>query len=52
MKYRADLDGLRAMAILPVLFFHADFTFIPQGFLGVDVFFCAKWIFDRWLPTR
>lgn len=39
MHYRAEVDGLRALAILPVLFFHADFTFLAGGFLGVDVFF-------------
>ena len=39
MHYRAEIDGLRALAILPVLFFHADFTFLAGGFLGVDVFF-------------
>ena len=38
-KYRADIDGLRALAILPVLFFHAGFGFAQGGFVGVDVFF-------------
>lgn len=39
MKYRPEVDGLRAVAILPVLFFHADLLSIHGGFLGVDVFF-------------
>ncbi len=39
MKYRKEIDGLRAVAVLPVLFFHADFNFFSGGFLGVDVFF-------------
>lgn len=39
MNYRPEIDGLRAFAILPVLFFHAGFSWIPGGFLGVDVFF-------------
>lgn len=39
MKYRVEIDGLRALAVLPVLFFHAGFEFIPGGFFGVDVFF-------------
>lgn len=38
-EYRADIDGLRAIAILPVVFFHAGFGFAQGGFVGVDVFF-------------
>lgn len=38
IKYRADIDGLRALAILPVVFFHVGFGF-RGGFIGVDVFF-------------
>lgn len=36
---RPALDGLRALAILPVLLYHADATFATGGFLGVDLFF-------------
>lgn len=39
MKYRAEIDGLRALAVLPVIFFHAGFTIFSGGFVGVDVFF-------------
>ena len=39
MKYRSDVDGLRAVAILPVVGFHAGLAFVPGGFVGVDVFF-------------
>lgn len=39
MKYRKEIDGLRALAVLPVILFHAGFTYFSGGFVGVDVFF-------------
>lgn len=39
MKYRAEVDGLRALAVVPVILFHAGFSLFSGGFVGVDVFF-------------
>ena len=39
MKYRKEIDGLRALAVIPVILFHAGFTTFSSGFVGVDVFF-------------
>tara|TARA_X000000950_G_C13869422_1_gene642263 strand:- start:94 stop:2052 length:1959 start_codon:yes stop_codon:yes gene_type:complete len=39
MKYRAEIDGLRALAVLPVILYHAGFEWFGGGFVGVDVFF-------------
>ena len=39
IQYRPDIDGLRALAIVPVVFFHLDASIAPGGFVGVDVFF-------------
>jgi len=44
IKYRSEIDGLRAIAVLAVVFFHAEFTIwgvnpFKGGFVGVDVFF-------------
>jgi peptidoglycan/LPS O-acetylase OafA/YrhL len=39
MKYRPDIDGIRALAVLSVVVFHAFPTALSGGFIGVDVFF-------------
>jgi peptidoglycan/LPS O-acetylase OafA/YrhL len=47
-KYRPDIDGLRAIAIVPVVLFHADLPGFGGGFIGVDVFY----VISGYLITR
>lgn len=46
--FRADIEGLRAIAILAVVFYHADYGWASGGFVGVDVFF----VISGYLVTR
>lgn len=39
LHYRPEVDGLRAVAVIPVILYHAGFEWFSGGFVGVDVFF-------------
>lgn len=39
ITYRPEIDGLRAVAVIPVILFHAGFELFSGGFVGVDIFF-------------
>jgi len=39
LNYRSEIDGLRALAVIPVVLFHAGFELFSGGYVGVDVFF-------------
>lgn len=39
MKYRPEVGGLRAIAVVPVILFHAGVESLHGGFIGVDIFF-------------
>ena len=39
MNYRREIDGIRALAVIPVILFHAGFGLFSGGYVGVDVFF-------------
>lgn len=39
MQYRPEIDGLRSVAVVPVILFHAGFSLFGGGFVGVDIFF-------------
>ena len=51
-SYRADIDGLRALAILPILLQHCGVTGVRGGFVGVDIFFVISGYLITAIITR
>ena len=41
-QHRLDIDGLRAIAVVPVILSHGGFNIFAGGFIGVDIFFCQR----------
>lgn len=52
MKYRAEVDGLRAVAVVPVILFHAGVPAFGGGYVGVDVFFVISGYLITTIITR
>ncbi len=53
LPYRADVDGLRALAVVAVILFHAGVPGLHGGYVGVDVFFVISgYLITGWLMKR
>ena len=50
-RYRLEIDGLRAFAVIAVIINHFGKDLLPRGYLGVD-FFCDLWLCDDILARR
>src|SRR5215469_501895 len=52
-KYRADIDGLRAIAVIAVVLFHLGVTPMAGGYVGVDVFFVISgYLITQYIDNR
>ena len=48
MQYRPEVDGLRALAVLPVILYHAKLPYFQGGFVGVDVFVISGYLITEY----
>ena len=52
-KYRPDIDGLRAVAVISVVLFHASVPALSGGYVGVDIFFVISgYLITRYIDQR
>jgi len=57
LSYRPEIDGLRAISVIAVIFYHIEIVFndlklFSGGYIGVDVFFCDFRIFDNFINIK
>ena len=53
MDYLKHIDGIRAIAVFAIVFFHSGFYIFEGGFVGVDVFFVISgFLITRWIVVR
>ena len=48
-EYQSHIDGLRALSVLIVIFFHLGWSWLPGGYVGVDVFFVISGYLITWM---
>lgn len=52
LRYRPDIDGLRSLAILPIILLHCGLSILHGGFIGVDIFFVISGFLITGIVTR